>query len=89
MAHPDPKRRSEIASIAAHWSWADTTDRSARTLPARRASMARWEAVVDPDGVMTPSARAAAADSARAAHMRAMAKRRWDAYRAKRQEATR
>lgn len=88
MAHPDPARRSEIASIAAHWSWADTKDRSARTLPARRASMARWENVVDPDGVMTPSARAQAADSARAAHMRAMAKKRWDAYR-ERQGATR
>lgn len=82
MAHPDPKRRSENAAIASHWSWADTKDRSARTLPARRASIARWETVVDPDGVMDPADRAQAADSARRAHLKAMAKRRWDKYRA-------
>ncbi len=82
MAHPDPRRRSEIASIAADWSWADTKDRSARTLPARRASIARWERQVDPDGQMAPADRALAADSARRAHLKAMAKRRWDTYRA-------
>ncbi|WP_017599225.1 hypothetical protein [Nocardiopsis lucentensis] len=84
MAHRDPKRRSENARIAAHWSWGDTKDRSARTLPARRASAARFERLVDPDGVMDPAARAAAADSARRAHLRQMAKKRWDAYRAER-----
>ncbi|RKS05006.1 hypothetical protein DFP74_0588 [Nocardiopsis sp. Huas11] len=81
MAHPDPKRRSQIASLAAHWSWADTKDRSARTLPARRASIARWQSVVDPAGAMPPDERARAAESARRAHFKTMAKKRWDAYR--------
>lgn len=84
MAHSDPKRRSENASIAAHWSWADTKDRSARTLPARRASAARFEREVDPDGQMDPAARAAAAENRRRAEMKRMAKKRWDAYRAER-----
>lgn len=34
---PDPVERSLIASIAAHDSWAQTPDRSARTAPARAA----------------------------------------------------
>lgn len=34
---PIPSERSLIASIAAHESWAKTSDRTARTAPARRA----------------------------------------------------
>ncbi|TQN30573.1 hypothetical protein FHX37_0455 [Haloactinospora alba] len=84
MAAKDPKRRSESASIAAHWSWADTKDRTARTLPARRASIQRWEAVVDPNGEMAPAERAQAAESARRAHLRQMARKRWDKERSRR-----
>lgn len=87
MAAKDPKRRSEAASIAAHWSWSDTKDRAARTLPARRASDARWEAEVDPDGVMDPAARAQAAESRRRANYKQMAKRRWDRERERRGDA--
>lgn len=82
MAHPDPDRRRQIASMAAHVSWARTPIRSERTRAATRASQARFEREVDPDGQMAPADRAAAADSAMRAHRRAMAKKRWDAYRA-------
>lgn len=82
MAHPDPTRRKQIASLAAHVSWARTPIRSERTRAATRASQARFEREVDPDGRMDPIDRAKAADSAMRAHRRAMAKKRWDAYRA-------
>lgn len=82
MAHPDPTRRSQIASLAAHTSWARTPIRSERTRPATRASIGRFEKQVDPDGVMAPADRAKAADSAMRAYRRAMAKKRWDTYRA-------
>lgn len=82
MAHPDPTRRRQIASMAAHVSWARTPVRSERTRAAVRASQGRFEREVDPEGVMDPAERAKAADSAMRAHRRAMAKRRWDKYRA-------
>ena len=37
MSNADPGDRSLIARIAAHESWANTTNRSARTAPARAA----------------------------------------------------
>jgi hypothetical protein len=61
------------AQIAAHQSWAKTPDRSARTAPARRAMLARFEKLVDPDGVMPEAARLEMAESARKAHYRKMA----------------
>jgi hypothetical protein len=64
-----PEQRSLAGRIGAHSSWAKTADRAARTEPARRASLARFEQQVDPDGVMTPEQRTAAADSARRAYM--------------------
>ena len=68
-----PGQRTTRARIAAHTSWARTPDRSRRTAPAREAALARFERLVDPDSVMTPQARALAADSARRAHFRQMA----------------
>lgn len=62
--------RSQQARVAAYTSWAATPDRSARTAPARLAAHARFEALVDPDSVMTPEARSKAADAAYRAHMR-------------------
>ena len=61
------------AQIAAHESWARTADRSARTAPARRAMMARFEKLVDPDGVYPEDVRERMAESARKAHYRRMA----------------
>src|SRR5665647_1362140 len=56
------------ASIAAHESWSRTTDRSARTAPARAALMARFEREVDPDGTLPPDERARRADHKRRAY---------------------
>jgi hypothetical protein len=50
--------RSLIARLAAHESWARTTDPGARTEPARRALLDRFEGEVDPDGVLPPDERA-------------------------------
>ncbi|WP_086002969.1 hypothetical protein [Nocardiopsis salina] len=70
MAHSDPTRRSQIASLAAHTSWARTPHRAERMAPANRAREQKWEREVDPDGVMDPADRARAAESARAAYYR-------------------
>jgi hypothetical protein len=57
--------RALRARIAAHASWAKTADRSARTAPARRAQLDRFETQVDPDGLLDPVVRARMAESAR------------------------
>lgn len=61
------------AQIAAHESWAQTSDRAARTAPARRAMMEKFEHQVDPDGVLPQAVRAQMAESARKAHFRRLA----------------
>lgn len=62
-----------IARIAAHESWARTSDRSKRTQPARRGFLARFEREVDPDGSLTPQERQRRAESAMRAHMQRLA----------------
>lgn len=61
------------AQIASHESWARTENRSARTAPARMAMQARFEKMVDPDGVLPAAVREKMAESARKAHYRRMA----------------
>jgi len=56
------------ASIASHESWARTSDRSARTAPARAGLLARFEREVDPDGVLPPEERARRAEHKRKAY---------------------
>jgi hypothetical protein len=56
---------SLVKRRAAHISWANTPDPSARTAPARAAFDARFEREVDPDGVLPPAER-----KRRAAHAR-------------------
>lgn len=56
------------STIAAHESWSRTSDRSARTAPARAALMAKFEQQVDPDGTLPPDERARRAEHARKAH---------------------
>jgi hypothetical protein len=68
-----PAQRSLRARIAAHTSWANTENRSARTAAARAAMMDRFEKQVDPDGTMPPAERAKRAENARKAHYLAMA----------------
>lgn len=50
------------ARLAAHKSWANTDDPSARTAPARAAMRQRFEDQVDPDRVLSESERARKAD---------------------------
>ncbi|WP_433506764.1 hypothetical protein ACQP04_09905 [Pseudonocardia halophobica] len=71
--------RALIARIAAHTSWANTSDRSARTAPGRAAARAamldRFEREIDPDGTMSPAERALRAESARRAYFSRLALR--------------
>ncbi len=65
--------RRLAATIAAHESWAHTTDRSARTAPARAALQARFEREVDPDGTLAPDERARRAEHCRKAYFARLA----------------
>ena len=68
-----PEDRALIASIAAHASWARTTDPGARTANARRAFTDRFERQVDPDGALSPVERARRAGHARKAYFARLA----------------
>jgi hypothetical protein len=70
-----PSERVLQARMAAHISWAKTDDRSARTAPARKAALARFEEQVDPDRRLTPTERARRAEHAQRAHMTRLALR--------------
>jgi hypothetical protein len=78
-----PSERSLRARLAVHTSWARTSDRSARTAPARRAALQRFERQVDPDGMLLPVERAQRAEQAMRAHMSRMALRSVQARRRK------
>jgi hypothetical protein len=82
---PDtPERAAErrlISRQGAHTSWANTTDRTARTAPARRAWLDKIAATVDPDGVMDPATRAKAIESAVRAFYAAMSRKSQQARR--------
>ncbi len=67
--------RSLMARLAAHESWARTTDPSARTEPARRALLDRFEREVDPDGLLPAEERARRAGHARKAYFTRLALR--------------
>lgn len=68
-----PSERALRAQVAAHESWAQTTDRTARTEKARKAALDRFERQVDPNGELTPTERAKRAESARKAHFARLA----------------
>jgi hypothetical protein len=68
-------QRRRRARVAVHTSWANTTDRSARTAPAREAFRARFEHQVDPDGVLPPEDRAERVRHAVKAYMLQLAER--------------
>ena len=76
MAVPErltPSERKLRAQLAAHESWARTDDPSARTAPARRAFLDRFERAVDPEGKLPPQVRARRAESARKAYFARLA----------------
>jgi hypothetical protein len=65
------EQRALRARLAAHESWANTENRSARTKAGHRSSPGSvdyWLDRVDPDGTLTPEARQAAAQSKRNAY---------------------
>jgi hypothetical protein len=68
-----PAQRQMRAQVASHASWAQTVDRTARTAPARKAALDRFERQVDPEGLMDPATRAQMAESARRTYFRALA----------------
>lgn len=61
--------------IAAEVSWARTSDRAARTRPARETFLKRFEREVDPDGTLPPVERRQRAEHAKRAYMLQLAKR--------------
>ena len=61
--------------IAAEVSWSRTTDRSARTRPARQAFLKRFEREVDPNGELLPEERQRRAEHALRAYMLRLSKR--------------
>jgi hypothetical protein len=70
-----PGQRRRRARIAAHASWANTSDRTARTSAGTTAFLRRFERQVDPDGVLPEEVRLARAHHARMAYMLQLAER--------------
>jgi len=61
--------RSEAAKVAAHTRWAFEADRRRATSAGTSAFLAKFEAQVDPDGLLSPEERAKRARNALSAHM--------------------
>jgi hypothetical protein len=76
--------RSQIAKIAANTRWANESDRSAATQPARDAMRLKFERQVDPEGRLPADERAIRAESARRAHYQRLALKSAQARRQKR-----
>lgn len=72
-AHDDASKLRLRGRFGAYESWAKTEDRTARTWPARKAMLDRFEREVDPDGVLSPQERAKRAEWARKAYMHRLA----------------
>lgn len=82
-----PAERTLRAQLAAHASWAHTTNPTARTAPGRQAFLARFEQEVDPDGALDPADRRRRAEHARRAYMAKLAMRSSQARRRRREPA--
>lgn len=84
---PKSERRLR-AQLAAHTSWANTVDPTARTAPARQAMMQRFEDQVDPDGKLTAQERTRRAEHARKAYFTSLALKSAQSRRARRTETS-
>lgn len=73
MTDLSPEERAMRARLAVHTSWANTPDRTARTAPARDAAFARFERLVDPDGILPADERRVRAEHLRKAEMTRLA----------------
>lgn len=78
---------SRRARIAAHASWANTADGTARTSPGTKAFLDRFERQIDPEELLPGESRAAMAKHARTAHMLQLAERSAAARRRKAQSS--
>ncbi len=65
--------RTQRGRLGAWTSWARTEDRAARTLPARRAFLDRFDKEVDPDGELPIQERAKRAEWARKSYYQRLA----------------
>ena len=83
-----PERRRRRACIAAHASWATTSDRTARTSAGTKAFLDRFGRQVDPEGVLPDEIRAAMAKHARTAYMLQLAEKSAAARRRRAQSQT-
>jgi len=70
-----PEQRRRRARVAAHASWAKTSDRAARTSAGTKAFLDRFERQVDPEGVLSDEVRTAMAKHARIAYMLQLAEK--------------
>ena len=73
MSSSNPAERQLVARLAAHESWSNTQNRTARTAPARAAFYAKFEDEVDPRRDLAPAERAKRAANARKAHFTRLA----------------
>lgn len=73
MASSTPSERALQSRMAAHVSWANTPDPSARTAPGRAAALERFERQVDPDGTLPQHERQRRADHAKKAYFTKLA----------------
>ncbi|MCP3805420.1 hypothetical protein NLX83_39750 [Allokutzneria sp. A3M-2-11 16] len=67
MTPEQRQQRAEFGRLGAYTSWANTTDATARTAPARAAFNDRFERQVDPNRELPAAERARRADAARKA----------------------
>lgn len=70
-----PAERRLAAQEGGYAKWANVSDRTAATAPARKGWFSRFEKEVDPDGTLEPGERALRATSAMKAHMTRMSRR--------------
>jgi hypothetical protein len=65
-----PAQKSQRMSATAHHSWAQTSDRYARTRPGYDGLLARFAREIDPDGSMDATELAKRVESRKKAHFR-------------------
>jgi len=64
----ESSERTQRARVAAHVSWANTSDPTSRTAPGRKAFLDRFENEVDPDSTLQAAERVRRAEHARKAY---------------------
>ena len=73
MPENSPEWRQQRSRLGSYESWARTEDRPARTAPARKALLDKFERQVDPDGKLAPAERTKRAEYLRKAYFTRLA----------------